>query len=345
MQNRNTATSARRRMYWLTALVLLCIAPPSDGAPLLPDLVPIADPERNFIYGGDFDTSSEPGRVLFRFDALLANLGDGPFEVFETTDSQTQIQDVYQHIYDSGGGFTSTLMGSFLIQDPPPFGHLNLESLALYNLRHVEPGNGVGDVVASFAKTSHAVVDSTAINRSLPGAPANRVYDSISANPLGVSVGYGDLYGRNIPTQRIDITGIAPAQYWLEVVVDPLGYVQETDETNNTARILVDLSLMPTGAATVPGDYDQSGTVGQSDLNLVLLNWGRDVNDTGIPNDWVNDRPSGVIGQAELNGALLNWGNTSEPGSTMLSLPEPFGLSLILGLCFVTQRRDSCASH
>ena len=72
------------------------------------------------------------------------------------------------------------------------------------------------------------------------------------------------------------------------------------------------------------GDYDGSGTVGQGDLNLVLLNWGA----TGVPAGWVNHQPSGQIGQTELNAALLNWGTTTEP--TASGIPEPASGLLLL---------------
>ena len=78
------------------------------------------------------------------------------------------------------------------------------------------------------------------------------------------------------------------------------------------------------------GDYDGTGTVGQSDLNLALLNWGTDTNLTGAPAGWVSQIPSGVIGQEELNDVLLNWGNTEEIVMKGVALPEPAGIIFVL---------------
>jgi hypothetical protein len=86
-----------------------------------------------------------------------------------------------------------------------------------------------------------------------------------------------------------------------------------------------------------PGDYNASGTVEQGDLDLVLLNWGRE--GTQPPAGWVSHLPTGAIDQAELDGVLLNWGNTAVAGSAA-GVPEPSSLALVgLGtLAFVLFR-------
>ena len=171
----------------------------------------------------------------------------------------TQTQDIYQEVLDSEGGFTSTLINTFALQQGT-IGALSFTSLARYSLKEVLPNDGVGAVVATNDKTSHAVVDSVAIDKSLPGSPSTFFYRSGFINPLGISVGYADLYGRNILEQRLDVTGVPSGQYWLEVEIDPLGRVQELDDTNNITRILVDLEI-PT-----LGDYDDDQDVDGTDF-------------------------------------------------------------------------------
>ena len=73
------------------------------------------------------------------------------------------------------------------------------------------------------------------------------------------------------------------------------------------------------------GDYDNTGAVGQGDLDLVLLNWGR--NAPPVPAGWINQKPSGLIGQAELDGVLLNWGGGN---LSSLAVPEPTTVVLAL---------------
>ncbi len=287
------------------------LATPTQAVPLLPDLVSYASEELEFMYGGEFDTSDTPGRVFYRFDVAIANFGAGPFQVLHETDLTAQTQDIYQQVFDSDGGLTTTLMGTFDYQDPP-FGRMALASLARYNLREVTANDGVGDVVATYDKTSHAVVDSLPIDLSLPDAPTTPAYRSGYANPLGVSIGYADLYGRNIPEQRIDVTGVPSGQYWLEVVIDPLEYVQETDDTNNTTRILVDLDIPTTG------DYDGDFDVDGADFTT-----------------WQRGESPNALADGDFSSWKSNYGTTYPPlaSSSLAAIPEPATALLFATAC------------
>jgi hypothetical protein len=68
------------------------------------------------------------------------------------------------------------------------------------------------------------------------------------------------------------------------------------------------VNVAPNTPPLLPGDYNGNGRVEQSDLDLVLLNWGRDA--TTPPVGWVSQPPTGIIDQQELDAVLLNWGAT-----------------------------------
>jgi hypothetical protein len=57
----------------------------------------------------------------------------------------------------------------------------------------------------------------------------------------GISVGWADVYSSTLADQWIDITNVKPGKYWLEVVADPRNRIHESNEKNNTTRILVNL--------------------------------------------------------------------------------------------------------
>ena len=91
-----------------------------------------------------------------------------------------------------------------------------------------------------------------------------------------------------------------------------------------------------TPAAFLAGDYDGNGFVSQSDLDLVLLNWGA----TTLPDGWIaSDQFDGQqISQNELDGVLLNWGSGQSPPSFVV--PEPFAAAgLAWGLLMFGLRR------
>ncbi len=97
---------------------------------------------------------------------------------------------------------------------------------------------------------------------------------------------------------------------------------------------IVSGDVLPIGG--LAGDYNGGGQVEQGDLDLVLQNWGRNTELTGVPAGWVNDEPTELIDQEELDGVLLGWGNTAAPRLAGAAVPEPgmawclaFGLSVL----------------
>ncbi|MEM7577200.1 MAG: family 16 glycosylhydrolase [Planctomycetota bacterium] len=86
----------------------------------------------------------------------------------------------------------------------------------------------------------------------------------------------------------------------------------------------------------IVGDYDDSGSVEQGDLNLVLNNWGQDA--PFEPNG--DPFASLAVDQEELNRVLNNWGNTSNPPSFEgFAVPEPGALAMLSGLAVAGLRR------
>ncbi len=77
----------------------------------------------------------------------------------------------------------------------------------------------------------------------------------------------------------------------------------------------------------LPGDYDRNNFVSQSDLDLVLLNWGSSV----LPSGWlaVEQFDGVLISQNELDAVLLNWGSGEQPVFAA-AVPEPGVLACML---------------
>jgi len=98
----------------------------------------------------------------------------------------------------------------------------------------------------------------------------------------------------------------------------------------NTSQLLTAGILSVGGVIVEPllGDYDDSGEVGTGDLNLVLFNWNEP--GSGLPSQWVNQRPAGIVGVEQLNGVLFNWANTASAST----VPEPVSASVMLTVAF-----------
>jgi hypothetical protein len=312
----------------LVASLLLGIASQRAAAQQrLPDLIAWANDSTNasrcYMYCGVIDTELIDNKVLYRFHGALPNLGVGPLEIREVT-HPNHVQDVYQRIYQTQGGFNETLIGSFPITGSIlPNHHLFLPGIAQYNLRTVLPGDGVGPIVSSHDKTSMAVVDSRAYDPPFPGAPPSSVYNSVSVPILGISIGWADVYTRALPGQWVEATGLADGQYWLEVIADPYDRIQELNESNNTTRILVNL-VVPE-PQILPGDYNGDDSVDAADYVVWRKTLGQSVSQ-GTAADGDGD---GTIGTPDYNVWRANFGVArAGGGSDASAVPEPAGAVL-----------------
>jgi hypothetical protein len=102
----------------------------------------------------------------------------------------------------------------------------------------------------------------------------------------------------------------------------PLGLLPG-NPSNTPWAISSDASVVVGNASS--GDYNASALVEQADLDLVLLNWGKELLDPRSLG-WTHEPPTGPIDQAELDAVLLNWGKTPVrfAGAALASgVPEP----------------------
>jgi hypothetical protein len=324
-----------RRLLWrgACAVLLIAAAEPALAAPKLPDLVPWVDEARCYMYCGFIDADHISNKVVYRFSATTANAGTGALEFRDTALGNPY--EIYQRIYDTDNvSFSDVLAASFsdafFIDDR----HFYLPGFYTYNLRTVLPGNGIGPVVSTQLKTSRAVVDSVDYNLQVNNP---RRYTSVTANILGISPGWADWYGINLPGQWIEVTDVTPGEYWLEMIVDPFDYISEANEDNNTARILIELGSIPEPQYQ-PGDFDRDGDVDAADYALWRNTLGTIYSlpqkaGTGADGD-ANHR----VDAADYEVWRAHFGTTG--GSVALAVPEPAaGLSLFGFLVIASCRR------
>lgn len=185
-----------------------------------------------------------PGRRHLRLSNATPNIGPGILYIYGVLPANEDgTQDVYQRIFQSEGGYRDVPAGRFVFH--PAHDHVHLEGWAQYRLRRVLEDDGVGDVVAEGIKTSYCLRDSTIYNAQLPNFRFPGQFQDCGGTVQGISVGFEDVYTKNLPDQWIDITEVPSGEYWLESEVDPDNHILEADETNNLARVKVTLSATP----------------------------------------------------------------------------------------------------
>ena len=209
-------------------------APPGLITALLPDILT----RTNELYDHDIVTNITPGRTHLRFSNGTANIGQGRLYLYGVLpDNGDGTQDVRQRIWQSDSSYYDRDAGAF--EYHATHQHIHLQDWAVYRLRAVTGGGGVGAVLVEGDKTSFCILDLIVHDNTLPGAPPSGVFTSCTSTVQGLSIGWADVYHKDLPGQNLDITGIPPGQYWLESESDPLDHILEKDETNNIARILV----------------------------------------------------------------------------------------------------------
>jgi hypothetical protein len=201
--------------------------------PLVPNLRPLPASDIRLV----LDAQGQPAEL--RFSATTWNSGWGRLElVAKNVDTSAQKQRVDQRIYDSCGGFQDYNAGSFAWHEG--HNHFHFEGYANYFLTPIgSPGQG-----RNGSKTTFCVMDTTSINPQLWGVAGQR-YGTCGSAVQGMSAGWGDTYGSQLPGQSIDASGLLPGDYALEINVDPFSRLSETNEDDNWSCVLLRFAGSP----------------------------------------------------------------------------------------------------
>jgi Lysyl oxidase len=241
---------------------------------LVPDLAAL--PQENVTYdnpGSIFGDTAPPGQSCFeseiaengamqclRFDQVMRNKGAGPLELrFDRQIGVIQDEDVAQRVYRSNGTFYDLPAGQ--VEFHPIHSHYHFKDFAQSVLWHADSaGHPVGTAPAAVGdKVSFCVSDTDLIAWGEKGDdplsyPAPDCLDpkqTIGNTEFfwyGLSRGWADRYNWYLPGQMIDTAGLSDGTYVLLTTVDPINKLLESDNTNNCASVIVELTGLSTSA-------------------------------------------------------------------------------------------------
>ncbi len=222
----------------LAAALAVLLATAAAAAPnLVPELgawdvvvrdVPAADVQEGCA-GGTQD------RLLLRYDITTWNYGDSDV--------------VFGDPGCAGCGIgADATCANPLFECSPAHGHAHFEGFFVGTLRDSQ-----GEVIATGNKQGFCLWDNIC---------ANRTY---TCSFQGLTPGCGDIYQRYLPCQYIDLTDLdfVAGDHVLSVSIDAGDEVVESDETDNTTAILVELGcgVLPDG---IPCDDTDPCTTGEA---------------------------------------------------------------------------------
>ncbi len=181
------------------------------------------------------------GRTLVRFEVKTPNNGPGDLNFGAVSCKSTSTQPECQNVDCSlnsacccNGASTCTASsnpsaGKFF-EYACAHRHIHFKSFADYRLL-----NAQGSVAATGHKQSFCLMDLAAAN----GDGSCPAFNHFSCGNQGIHAGCADIYSSSLPCSFVDVTAVAGGDYTLEVKLDPLDAINESNEGNNVVRVPV----------------------------------------------------------------------------------------------------------
>ena len=240
--------------------------------PLLPNLVtlPVRNPmmkttayfvdhEQEEAYGPSCypeEMAEQGARRCLRFDQVIANVGEGPFELRYRMDSMATDQQLRQRIFASDGTYREVTVDTYEFH--PTHAHFHYKNFGQAFLHRVMP-DGTLELVREGRKNGFCMIDveNTRFGLDDRGVPfkgeAPRAYYFPRCNAPterdehgtymvnGISAGWADVYNWFLADQYIEITGVPDGLYVIETTANPIRTVHETTFDDNAARATIRL--------------------------------------------------------------------------------------------------------
>jgi len=216
-----------------------------------PDLVPglIISPTNWQVVPIYVDAHQKPGRLLYRFDALIINQG-GTLDLYQTGANADTFQIIWPGGNPAGQPDPNSLTpnpssatvenrsaaGAFMkFVKLPGHNHFHINGAYTYSLAgRVVSKAGVGFCMLDGYRPSGSTWFKPGYIGTGPDTWCAHADPGAAFVRMGISPGKADWYPSQVADQWIDITGLAPGNYALTGSVNPFGYIDESDTSNNT---------------------------------------------------------------------------------------------------------------
>ncbi len=237
------------------------VGPGSPAASdLLPNLVTLSIRDPHFGSCQQVEEVEQGAKRCLRLGNAGGNVGYGPMEVRLTFDqaAATVASEVgllegtfVQRIHQVDGTVREEPVGA--ADWHMAHSHFHYDGFALFTLHPVDEHGLRGEAIGQGTKSGFCLVDwgemdakDTPPHGNGGNAENACLVPGAAGWTMGVSVGWYDYYSPSLTDQYVEASGASPGLYELVSTVDPFDQLLETDESDNTASVLLEI-----GANTV----------------------------------------------------------------------------------------------
>lgn len=183
-----------------------------------------------------------------RFDTIVGNFGEGAFEATYEIDTSKKLASAYQHIYRADGTYTERF--ATRSEYHPTHVHFHIADFYTARLWRSTPNGGHLDAtpIAGGAKNGFCPADIERVEGQNQDEPAEYMCfadfdfsEPVPRQVVGISAGWQDIYNYELPDQYVEISDVGNGYYALEIQLDPRNVFVESDETNNTVCVVIEL--------------------------------------------------------------------------------------------------------
>lgn len=172
-----------------------------------------------------------------RFSTTVRNIGQGPVELVGALDERTNRVEAKQRLQRADGPPEERFAGVMVFH--PEHRHWHLVDFATVELWTYRPDGSLDQLTGSTGKITFCLLDMAALPELVPNAAPEFI--ECDWQRQGISAGWSEIYDASLPGQQMDISAVGDGRYALRTTLDPANWLRESNDTNNSATIYIEL--------------------------------------------------------------------------------------------------------
>ena len=183
--------------------------------------------------------TSHRNHVHLIFSNCVENMGKGILllEITKRSRTRATVRQVIEDDAKPREEWKRIPVGSAELDTRPDHSHWHFSNFLSYTLRKIDSNRTRRSMKQSFCLEDVAKLRKGARRRLFRECPD---LDAVTGE-MGITPGWGDVYWAGVQEQFIEIKGLPPGDYWLEMVIDPKKRLRVKTRRHHSARVKITL--------------------------------------------------------------------------------------------------------